>query len=176
MGKDKYENEELIRCGFEEDIWFHVDDLSSAHVYLRLPLGNSKLTSISPTCLEECAQLVKENSIEGKKRKSVEVIYTRWKNLKKTPGMEVGAVVFHRPENIKRTSVRERNAAMVKQLNKTKVEKYPDLDAARHAQERLYKAERKRQAQRLERERKEEKQRYQEQVKLRSYEYVRIVR
>ncbi|KAF1789322.1 protein of unknown function DUF814 [Phytophthora cactorum] len=38
MGKDKFENEDLIRYGFMEDIWFHVDDLSSAHVYLRLPL------------------------------------------------------------------------------------------------------------------------------------------
>jgi hypothetical protein len=37
MGKDKYENEELIRWGWPEDIWFHVDDLSSAHVYLRQP-------------------------------------------------------------------------------------------------------------------------------------------
>lgn len=36
MGKDKYENEELIKYGWPEDVWFHVDDLSSAHVYLRL--------------------------------------------------------------------------------------------------------------------------------------------
>jgi predicted ribosome quality control (RQC) complex YloA/Tae2 family protein len=35
-GKDKYENEDLIKYGWEEDVWFHVDDLSSAHVYLRL--------------------------------------------------------------------------------------------------------------------------------------------
>lgn len=33
--KDKYENEELIRFGLPEDVWFHVDALSSAHVYLR---------------------------------------------------------------------------------------------------------------------------------------------
>ena len=36
MGKDKYENEDLIKYGIPEDIWFHVDDMSSAHVYLRL--------------------------------------------------------------------------------------------------------------------------------------------
>jgi hypothetical protein len=35
MGKDKYENEDLIRFGLPEDVWFHVDSLSSAHVYLR---------------------------------------------------------------------------------------------------------------------------------------------
>lgn len=31
MGKDKYENEDLIKYGHPEDCWFHVDDLSSAH-------------------------------------------------------------------------------------------------------------------------------------------------
>ena len=31
MGKDKYENEDLIKYGLPEDCWFHVDDLSSAH-------------------------------------------------------------------------------------------------------------------------------------------------
>ena len=42
MGKDKYENEELLKYGFpvkflfKEDLWFHVKDYSSAHVYLRL--------------------------------------------------------------------------------------------------------------------------------------------
>ena len=39
MGRDKYENEELIRWGFDEDVWFHADKLSSAHIYLRLPEG-----------------------------------------------------------------------------------------------------------------------------------------
>jgi predicted ribosome quality control (RQC) complex YloA/Tae2 family protein len=35
MGEDKYVNEELLKYGFPEDFWFHVDKLSSAHVYLR---------------------------------------------------------------------------------------------------------------------------------------------
>lgn len=39
MGKDKYENEDLIRYGVPEDVWFHVDNLSSAHVYLRMNRG-----------------------------------------------------------------------------------------------------------------------------------------
>lgn len=33
---DRYENEDLIAYGWPEDVWFHVDDMSSAHVYLRL--------------------------------------------------------------------------------------------------------------------------------------------
>ncbi len=58
LQKDKYENEELIRFGLPEDVWFHVDDLSSAHVYLRQKPGE-KLDDISPDLLLECASLVK---------------------------------------------------------------------------------------------------------------------
>lgn len=29
-------DEDLIRWGWPEDVWFHVDKMSSAHVYLRL--------------------------------------------------------------------------------------------------------------------------------------------
>ena len=36
MGKDKFENEELIKYALPHDIWFHVDEMSSAHVYLRM--------------------------------------------------------------------------------------------------------------------------------------------
>lgn len=32
MGEDKFENEDLIKYGWPEDFWFHVDNLSSAHV------------------------------------------------------------------------------------------------------------------------------------------------
>jgi len=38
MGKNKFENEQLLAYGFPEDLWFHVDKHSSAHVYLRIPI------------------------------------------------------------------------------------------------------------------------------------------
>lgn len=41
-----------------------MDNLSSAHVYLRLPEGGS-ITGIPEETLEDCAQLVKANSIQG---------------------------------------------------------------------------------------------------------------
>lgn len=43
---------------------FHVDALSSAHVYVRLPKGMS-IDDIDNETLEDCAQLVKANSIQG---------------------------------------------------------------------------------------------------------------
>jgi predicted ribosome quality control (RQC) complex YloA/Tae2 family protein len=64
MGRDKYENEDLIKYGLPEDVWFHVDDLSSAHVYLRMKPGQT-LDDISDDLLLDCASLVKANSIAG---------------------------------------------------------------------------------------------------------------
>jgi LPS O-antigen subunit length determinant protein (WzzB/FepE family) len=58
----------------------------------------------------------------------VYVVYTRWKNLKKTNDMVDGQVGFHRPENVRRIQV-EKNNFIVNALNKTKVEKFPDLAA-----------------------------------------------
>jgi hypothetical protein len=72
MGADKYENEDLIEYGLPEDMWFHVDDMSSAHVYLRLK-KNQRLEDVSPATIMECAQLVKANSIEGCKMREVKV-------------------------------------------------------------------------------------------------------
>jgi hypothetical protein len=142
MGADKYENEDLIRYGLLEDIWFHVDDLSSAHVYLRLN-KNQRLEDVSDKTIQECAQLVKANSIEGCKLKECTVskyairtvylyrplsisfgsysilVYTRWRNLKKTSDMEVGAIGFHDRTKVRNIRI-EKDNAIVKELNKTK--------------------------------------------------------
>ncbi|KAF3936385.1 hypothetical protein ABW19_dt0201197 [Dactylella cylindrospora] len=64
VGKDKVENEELIKHGWEEDVWFHADKLSSAHIYLRLAEGES-WENIPEDLLNDLAQLTKANSIEG---------------------------------------------------------------------------------------------------------------
>lgn len=70
---------------------FHVSDLSSAHVYLRLPQGQI-MDSISQETLDDCIQLVKANSITGNKTNNIDIVYTPWSNLKKTASMEVGQV------------------------------------------------------------------------------------
>lgn len=39
-------DEELIKWGWPEDVWFHVDKMSSAHVYLRLqPVSSVLITT-----------------------------------------------------------------------------------------------------------------------------------
>ncbi|KAK1266630.1 hypothetical protein QJS04_geneDACA019336 [Acorus gramineus] len=126
MGLDKHENEELIKYGFPEDIWFHVDKMSSAHVYVRLHKGQT-IDDISEGLLEDCVQLVKANSIQGNKVNNIDVVYTPWYNLKKTPSMDVGQVGFHNPKMVRTVRVEKRINEIVNRLNKTKVERKPDL-------------------------------------------------
>ncbi|KAF1990727.1 hypothetical protein K402DRAFT_417486 [Aulographum hederae CBS 113979] len=145
VGKDKVENEELIKYGLEEDgmlrkearpddyigsntntSQFHVDNLSSAHIYLRQPEGCA-WDAIPEELLKDCAQLTKANSIEGNKKDNITVIYTPWSNLKKDGSMAVGQVGFKDQKKVKRVHVIERENPVVNRLNKTKVEKFPDL-------------------------------------------------
>ncbi|KAG8980279.1 Coiled-coil domain-containing protein 25 [Tulasnella sp. JGI-2019a] len=131
MGRDKVENEDLIKYGTTSDIWFHVDKLSSAHVYLRLTPGIESWEKIPQALLVDCAQLVKANSIEGNKKDNITVIYTPWNNLKKTGDMAVGQVSFHNDKTVKRIHVAQRENAIVNRLNKTKVERDPDFEQER---------------------------------------------
>lgn len=121
MGKDKHENEDLIAHGFDEDVWFHVDNLSSAHVYLRLKPGET-WENIPKPLLDDLAQLVKANSIEGNKKDNLTIIYTPWSNLKKTGDMAVGQVSFKKGNLVKRVHVATRINAVIRRLEKTKFE------------------------------------------------------
>uniref|UniRef100_A0ACD5VT57 Uncharacterized protein n=1 Tax=Avena sativa TaxID=4498 RepID=A0ACD5VT57_AVESA len=142
MGADKNENEELIKYGLPEDVWFHVDKVSSAHVYLRLKKGDS-IDTISEGLLEDCAQLVKAHSIQGNKMNNVDVVYTSWSNLKKVPSMNVGQVGFHNPRLVHILTVEKRVNEILNRLHKTRVERRPDLKAEKDASNAAVKAERK---------------------------------
>lgn len=122
MGRDKYENEELIRWGWPEDIWFHVDSHSSAHVYVRMPPGKG-MEDLTEEMIEECCQLTKQNSIEGCKLNDIKIVFTPWSNLKKTNGMEVGQVGFHKESLRRYHTVFKKNTTILNRLEKTRVEK-----------------------------------------------------
>jgi hypothetical protein len=70
---------------------------------------------------------VKANSIEGSKATSVTIVYTPWSNLKKTGDMDVGQVGFHNQKLVKKYKIEKKNNEIVKRLNKTEVESYPNL-------------------------------------------------
>lgn len=115
-----FADEELIRWGWPEDVWFHVDKVSSAHVYLRLKSGET-MDDIPSNVLDDCVQLVKDNSIEGSKMNSVDIVYTMWSNLKKTADMDVGQVGFHNNKEVRHVKSVKKINEIVKRLNKTKV-------------------------------------------------------
>ncbi|CAG8793289.1 2530_t:CDS:10, partial [Gigaspora margarita] len=129
MGKDKEENEDLIKHGWEEDV--------CAHVYLRLQVDQSWET-IPTSLLNDLGQLVKANSIagSGSKEKSVMVVYTPWSNLLKTAGMATGEVSFHDHSKVKKLQVGKKDNSIIRRLEKTKTENIaPDLAGEKLAME-----------------------------------------
>mmetsp|Transcript_7980 Transcript_7980/g.21577 ORF Transcript_7980/g.21577 Transcript_7980/m.21577 type:complete len:215 (-) Transcript_7980:424-1068(-) len=168
MGRDKYENEDLIKYGLPEDVWFHVDDLSSAHVYLRMKPGMT-MDDITEDLLLDCSALVKANSIEGCKKNHVYVVYTRWKNLKKTNQMVDGQVGFHRPDNVRRCMV-EKNNPIVRQINKTKEESFPDLSAQQEERQREIQRQKKKEYQKARQEKEQQRKAAEKEKELRSYD------
>lgn len=126
MGRDKYENDQLIAHSFGEDVWFHVDEVSSAHVYLRLGGSGLTIDEIPARTLEECVQLVKAHSISGCKMPTVTVIYTYVSNLRKDQRMDVGTVGFHRERDVHRVRNVRTDKALVKAIEKTCTERTLD--------------------------------------------------
>lgn len=61
----------------------------------------------------------------GNKMNDIEVVYTMWSNLKKTPAMEVGQVGFHKEKEVRKLKVAKRINEIVNRLNKTKKEEHP---------------------------------------------------
>ena len=126
MGKDKFENEDLLKFAFPEDVWFHVENLSSAHVYLRRPFG-MRLLEIPNDVIDEMCQLVKQNSIEGCKAESVDIIYCEYGNLSKTKGMQAGAVSYknEKANYFVRGVVKDKE--VLKRIERSRIERFPDL-------------------------------------------------
>lgn len=101
------------------------------------------------------------NSI-GNKRDNITIIYTPWSNLKKDGSMATGQVSFHNQKMVKKVLVQERENVIINRLNKTRVEKFPDLKAEKEeylAKKR--KDERKTRDQQMAREKQEKRERQQ---------------
>lgn len=172
VGADKVENEELIAHGLPgRDVWFHVDGVSSAHVYLRLRAGET-WDDVAEDELEDCAQLVKANSIAGNKMNDVCVIYTPWENLLKRGDMAVGQVAFRDETLVRRVKVKKRNNEIVNRLNKTREERFPDLKAEKEAFEAEVRREKKEAYRVAEQRRLEDERARREEAELRDYKHI----
>lgn len=117
----------------------------------------------------DACQLVKANSINGNKMNNIDIVYTMWENLKKTPSMEVGQVSFHYPKLVRKMRVEKRINDIVNRLNKTKIETHPDFRAEREARDASERQDKKKLLrERSDREKEAEKKRMEE-AELRSY-------
>lgn len=121
VGRDKFENEDLLKYGLVSDLWFHVDNLSSAHVYLRLEPGET-IDEVSEHELMECAVLTKANSIKGCKLDSVTVVYTSWDNLLKNSSMDDGQVGFKSAKKVRKVLGVKKDNVLVNRYKKMRTE------------------------------------------------------
>jgi len=125
VGRDKHENEYLIKYGWPGDIWFHVDGLSSAHVYFRLKntetVSSIPMDDLPPDSVYDMMQICKHNSISGSKLASCKMVWTPHSNLKKTFEMESGAVTYH-DTKLCRYARCDKDRPRIKELEKTKTD------------------------------------------------------
>ncbi|KAK8376032.1 hypothetical protein O3P69_008622 [Scylla paramamosain] len=119
MGTDKHENDHLLTQATDRVVFFHVDDLPSAHVYLQLEPGQG-VRDVPRALLHDAAQLCKANSAQGNKLANVAVLYTPGSNLRKTRHMKAGEVGFVSDRDVRRIVVAKRDDAVVERLTSTR--------------------------------------------------------
>ncbi len=92
IGKDKYENWQLIDQAFDEDYWFHLNEYPSCHIILHIVNTNiitnkKSLNKILKLCALECKKNSKYNN-----QKNLSICYTKIKNIQK--GENIGSVIY----------------------------------------------------------------------------------
>ncbi|SCU92543.1 LAFA_0F11298g1_1 [Lachancea sp. 'fantastica'] len=134
LGKDKYENDMLIKHGFKElnYMWFHADKYSSGHVYLKLKDDEKQLADVPKDVIEDCLQLCKANSIQGNKLSQCTLIATPWINLRKNGTMKPGEVAFKSLRKIQKLQCYARDNKALNKLDKTRLEVVENVELWLH--------------------------------------------
>lgn len=91
IGENAVENQALCKEARQNDLWFHLENMSSPHAILSLTASKKKISDVRES-IHECAQLIKHFS-KGKKMREVTVIFVEAKFVSKN-GVEnkLGAV------------------------------------------------------------------------------------
>lgn len=92
IGKNAKGNEEIIKACHPESLWFHINNISSAHIIL-----DSKGDDIPKRFLIQIANILLET--KNNRPNNVNVIYTQVKNVKLTK--QLGTVVPSKTKIIK---------------------------------------------------------------------------
>lgn len=88
VGRNSKENWNLIDVSEKEDLWFHVENIASCHVFIKKPF----ICNIFPKdVIIRGAQLCKEYS-KHINNKKVKIIYTTIDNIKKAK--DIGSVTI----------------------------------------------------------------------------------
>jgi len=87
IGKNKQENDDLVKAASQSDMWFHLADFPSTHVIII----NSQEYPITREMIKYCALKVKENT-KYRNIPKVKVNYTQIKNIERTD--ELGKVLL----------------------------------------------------------------------------------
>ena len=89
VGRDKYDNWNLIDGSKPWDLWFHLENEPSSHVVLEMELEKNGIKNIPRAVIKRGAGLCKEHS-SSKSMSNCPIIYTTIDKLVK--GREVGSV------------------------------------------------------------------------------------
>ncbi|QEU62400.1 Jlp2 [Kluyveromyces lactis] len=133
-GKDKFENDLLIKYGYKElrYQWFHADKYSSGHIYLKLKPDEKTLQDVPREVLQDCLQLCKSESIQGNKLPQCTILSTPWHNLRKSGYMKPGEVSYKSMKAVRKMDCFARDNTILNRLQKTRIEIIDDLESLLH--------------------------------------------
>lgn len=99
VGTNAKENWNLFDTSDPDDLWFHVEDLSSGHVIIReqLTKQSNSLPEYPNQIISIGADYCKSQS-KYKDRIKLKIVYTKVQNLKK--GKEIGSIIVSKPNYI----------------------------------------------------------------------------
>jgi len=94
IGKNAYDNFKIIDISNPNDLWFHINNISSCHVIANISEPEYEFLTKKQllTIIKKGALLCKQNTSKVKEEKKIEIIYTQVKNLVKIP-QEEGSVL-----------------------------------------------------------------------------------
>ncbi|KAG0714310.1 Coiled-coil domain-containing protein 25 [Chionoecetes opilio] len=195
MGNDKYENEDLIKWGWVEDVWFHVDKVSSAHVYLRLNPYLAESLEVLVMALRRCTRGAKPLGLEVSWLKTkvqvfgdlldeaVQSVHACGEDIEILESFTyLGSAVHNdggsRQEALRRIGIaygvrkirlEKRINEIINRLNKTKVESQPNLRQDREERDKLERNEAKKEIKERQHKEKEEVEKRKKEQELKNY-------
>lgn len=98
IGQNKYENDQLIKTSDQNDIWFHLENMSGPHFVLKMNDNDNIIKKVPKKYLNHIASLFRQ--YKSGLYSKYNVIYTEIKNIKLTD--EIGTVI---PKKINRIKI-----------------------------------------------------------------------